>query len=166
MNEVKNFVRLVLWGIIQVLVLNQINFLGFASPFLVLLFFMIYPNHKSKWELFLIAFFTGLCIDAFSDTGGIYAASLLLVVLFRPVFLRLFFIQKADEHEVNLFQILFFPRVLYVFLIAFVFHASFYLFEYFSFAHWVANFAKVLICSVLTMVVCLLGLHFSISSKK
>lgn len=166
MSDVKNIAQLIILVFVQVMFLNQIHFFGFASPMLFLLFFIVFPYQENKSALLFTAFLVGLVIDAFSDTGGVYTASLLFVVFVRPLFIRLFFGQNFVYQEINLFQVSFLARVMYIFLIAFLFHLLFSLFELFDFGLWLASFWKVLISTLFTVIVCLLSLYLFSSTKK
>lgn len=166
MSEARNITQLFFLVIIQVMLLNQIHFWGFANPMLFLLFFMTYPYQESKSGLLLMAFFAGLFIDIFSDTGGVYAASTLCVVLVRPLFIRLFFGQNFDYQKINLFQISFFGRIVYMLLIAFLFHSLFYLFELFDVGLWLVSFWKVIFSTIFSVIVCLLSLYLFNPERK
>lgn len=166
MNDIKNIIRLLFLVLVQVTILNQIYFFGFANPMLYLLFFMTFPYQESKSLLLIIAFFTGIVIDVFSDTGGIYAASTLFVVFVRPLFIRLFFGQNFDFQEINLFQISFLARVVYILLITFLFHSLFYLLELFDFHLWLVSFWKIIVSTIFSVFVCLLGLYLLSPQKR
>ena len=59
------FVFLVL---LQVLVLNHVHILGYATPMLYIYYILILNAETPRKSLLLQAFFIGLCIDIFSNT--------------------------------------------------------------------------------------------------
>ena len=60
------FIGLVL---LQVLILNNVHIAGYATPFLYIYFILKFASGTSRNELMLWAFFFGLTIDIFADTG-------------------------------------------------------------------------------------------------
>ena len=81
------FVGLVLF---QVLVLNHVHIVGYATPFLYIFLILKFESSVSRNALMLWAFFLGLVIDVFSDTPGMNAAATVLLAFLRPLLLRLF----------------------------------------------------------------------------
>ena len=91
MNEiVKHFWRFVIFLIIQVLVLNQLE-IGFGIQIMVYpLFIMMLPFEINIFLLLGLSFLLGIGIDTFSNTYGLHASSLLLFAYLRPVIFKLF----------------------------------------------------------------------------
>ena len=98
MNSLTYIFQLTGWVLLQGIVLNNINLFGYADPALYLLFFMTYPSMENKTPLFLLAALSGLVIDIFSQTGGIYTCATLCVVFLRPLLIRLFFGQNLTSN--------------------------------------------------------------------
>ena len=74
------FVTLVL---IQVLLLNQVNFGGFLNPYIYVLFILLLPVSLPRYQVLLLSFFTGLAIDWFSNTPGLHASATVLMGFLR-----------------------------------------------------------------------------------
>lgn len=85
---VSNIVRFFAVMLLQVLVFNYLNLFGFINPFVYLLFILLLPFETPAWLLLILAFFTGISVDMFVNTGGIHAAATLAVGFARPVLLR------------------------------------------------------------------------------
>jgi rod shape-determining protein MreD len=85
-----NSLRFVLLVLLQVLLLNNINFLGYVNPYFYILFLVLYPFNTPQSLFMFLAFLLGLSIDAFEDSGGIHAAASLFIAYVRPVFLEVF----------------------------------------------------------------------------
>ena len=66
------FIILVL---LQVLVLNHIHFEQYATPLFYIYFLLKIDSDNSRKGLMLWAFSLGLCIDIFSNTPGLNAAT-------------------------------------------------------------------------------------------
>ncbi len=82
--------------LVQVIVLNRICLFGMAVPLAFIYVIMRLPVTISKEWLFTIAFFLGLTIDIFSDTGGINTLSCLILGALRHPILHLY-CPREDE---------------------------------------------------------------------
>ncbi len=82
-----SFIVLVL---IQVLILNNIEFSGFINPNLYILFILLLPFETPKWALLLSAFLLGFSIDMFMETFGMHAFATVAIAYIRPSILKLF----------------------------------------------------------------------------
>lgn len=83
-------IRFVLFFLIQVLVLNQIE-LGYGMQLMIYpLFIMLLPVEMNVFYLMLLAFGLGGMIDIFSNTFGLHASSLLVFAYFRPIIFKIF----------------------------------------------------------------------------
>lgn len=88
---------------LQVFLLNNILFLGYINPYLYVAFVIFYPLRKERFLFLFLSFLLGLCIDFFSDSGGINAFALLFIAYIRLFFIRL--ILKKTEQDYLLFNI-------------------------------------------------------------
>ena len=61
--------------LVQGLVLNRIQLFHCATPLLYVYFIIIFPLNYPKWAMLVWGFLLGLCIDMFSNTPGLAAAS-------------------------------------------------------------------------------------------
>ncbi len=75
----------------QLFLFDQINFMGYINPMVYLLFLVLYPLENKPAYFMLVAFFLGLIMDTFQDTGGAHAAACLTLAFTRPFWLRLVF---------------------------------------------------------------------------
>ena len=86
----KNIVRFVLFFVLQVLVLNQIEIGTGAQIMIYPLFIFLLPVELNVIFLMAIGFALGICIDAMSNTYGLHASSLLAMAYLRPAIFRIF----------------------------------------------------------------------------
>ena len=63
---------------LQIIVLNNINFLGYINPYFYIFFIFLYPIKKGDASILILSFLLGLFIAIFSASGGINAAATLL----------------------------------------------------------------------------------------
>jgi hypothetical protein len=95
---VKNILRLIVFLMVQVFVLNKIPFLHqFIVPYLYFLFILWLPFSISRIGLLVIGFFTGLLLDHFTMQPGMHAAACLLVAYARPFIINLLIPKDTDE---------------------------------------------------------------------
>ncbi len=83
-----NTARFILLVLLQVLVLNHINFLGYINPYIYILFIILYPVKNNSSLFIFLSFLLGLCVDIFSDSGGVHAAASVTIAFLRPGFLK------------------------------------------------------------------------------
>ncbi len=84
----------------QVLVLNHVHILGYATPFVFIYFILKLNSSVGRNTLMLWAFFLGLTVDVFSNTPGMNAAALTLLAFVRGSLLRLVSLRDtADDYE-------------------------------------------------------------------
>ena len=96
------FIILVL---LQVLVLNHIHFEQYATPLFYIYFLLKIDSDNSRKGLMLWAFSLGLCIDIFSNTPGLNAATAVCTAFCRPWILRLFSLRDiTDNFEPGMYQ--------------------------------------------------------------
>lgn len=87
---VKHTLRFLMFFLVQVLVLNQIE-LGMGIQIMIYpLFVLLLPVEMSALPLMLVAFGLGIAIDSMSNSFGLHASSLLAVAYFRPAIFKLF----------------------------------------------------------------------------
>ena len=83
--------------LVQALVLNQIHLFGYAMPLLYVYFVISFPRNYPKWAILLWSFALGLCVDMFTNSPGVGAASLTLIGALQPYLLELFVPRDAIE---------------------------------------------------------------------
>jgi len=94
-----NIFRFIILLLIQVLVMNKINFYGFLNPQIYLLFILLLPFETPGWLLLVLAFVTGATLDLFSGTLGLHAASTVFAGFMRPMVIKL--VGEKPEYDVT-----------------------------------------------------------------
>lgn len=153
-----NSLRFVFLIFLQVLILNNINFLGYINPYLYILFIILYPFTGNQGLLLLLAFLLGWSIDIFEDSGGINAAASLVIAYIRPYLLRFSFGLSYDYQSVKLSNSSFGAMFSYVSLMVLVHHLVLFSLEIFSFAHLLLLFKEILFSAVFSIVLILFSL--------
>ncbi|MBM3454623.1 MAG: rod shape-determining protein MreD [Bacteroidetes bacterium] len=98
MNYMLNIsLRFFLFWVMQVLIFNQLEF-GFGIHMMIYpLFIMLLPFDIGDFTLMFLGFALGLTIDAFSDTFGLHASSLLMMAGFRIILFKAFSQREAYD---------------------------------------------------------------------
>ena len=161
LSNIARFFGLVL---LQVLVLNNINFLGYINPYLYFLFVLLYPFNSNRSLFLLFSFLLGISIDIFEDSGGIHAAACLIAAFIRPKFLRFSFGISYDHQTLRLSATPFGAKLSYIFLMVVIHHFILFSLEMFSFNHIVSILEKTLYSSIFTIILVFLSL--ALFSKK
>ena len=139
-------------AMLQVLVLNQMHVVGYATPFLYIYFILKLNTRTSRNALMLWAFALGLVIDIFGNTPGMNAASVILLAFSRTSILRLVTLRDIDEGfrpSVRSMGVSSFMR--YVFLSCSLFCTVLFLIDTFSFYDFPVLLLKILSSIISTM---------------
>ncbi|HET7898342.1 MAG TPA: rod shape-determining protein MreD, partial [Flavisolibacter sp.] len=95
---VKNIIRLIVFIVVQVFVLNKIPFLHQKFvPYLYYLFILWLPFSISRPGLLVIGFFTGLLLDYFMWQPGLHAAACVLIAYLRPFLISILIPKDTNE---------------------------------------------------------------------
>ena len=72
----------------QVLVLNHVHFLGYATPMVYVAILLYLPWNANRVGTLFLSFVMGLVLDAFSNTPGLTAASMVFAGFIQPYLLH------------------------------------------------------------------------------
>lgn len=163
-SALANTARFIGLVLLQVLILNNINFMGYINPYLYVLFILLYPFNSNQSLFLVLSFFLGLSIDIFEDSGGIHAAACLIAAFVRPNLLRFSFGVSYDHQNIRLSATPFGARLSYILLIVFIHHFILFSLEMFSLSHIILILKKTLFSGIFTVILVILSL--SLFSKK
>ena len=79
-----------LFFLAQVLVFGRIHLFHYATPLFYVYFVAMFPRNHEKWAILVWSFLLGLCVDIFSNTPGLAAASLTVIAAVQPYYLELY----------------------------------------------------------------------------
>jgi len=146
-------VRFLVLLAVQIVVLNNIQFSGFINPFVYIMFIMMLPVRIPNWLLLIIAFFTGLTIDIFSNTMGMHAAACVFMAYIRPALLRIMAPRDGYEAESSpsAQQLGFTWFLIYAAALTFAHHLILFYIEVFRFSEFFSTFLRVLLSTVATI---------------
>lgn len=143
-----------LLAFLQVLVLNNINLGEYGiTPFVYILLIIVLPFETSNVSLLLFAFFLGLFIDVFEDTGGVHASATVFIAFIRPFILNIF--KGRDGYPIEstpgISDYGFVWFIKYAFVLIFVHSFIYYIVLQFSFENFFLILLKMLFTGILTI---------------
>ena len=150
-----NTVRFIVLVLVQVLLLNHINFLGYINPYIYILFIIVYPLTGNKSLLILLSFLLGLTIDIFGDSGGVHAAASVFIAFIRPVMLKFSFGVSYEYNTIKISKANLSERLTYVAFMVFAHHLVLYMLEIFSFDHILLVLKSTLFSGVFSTIIIL-----------
>lgn len=152
----QNIIRFILLILVQVLVLNNIQFLGFINPYIYILFILSLPVRLPRWVSLLLAFALGLIIDIFSNTPGMHAFASVMVAFFRNNIINLFItIDEGNNPTPSYYTFSVGTYVKYVVFMVLIHHTTLFFLEAFSFVHFWLMLAKIILSSLVTILIIL-----------
>ena len=102
----RNIFRFFFLVLLQVLILNNIQFSKFINPYFYVLFILLMPFESPPWLVIIVSFMLGLSVDMFSHTIGMHTSACVLLAFLRPYVLKIF--APRDGYEPGTF-----PRIYY-----------------------------------------------------
>jgi hypothetical protein len=149
------FVSLVL---VQVLILNQVQFSGFFNPYIYVLFVLLFPLNSPRWAALTFAFIMGFVIDIFSNTLGVHSAATVFIAYIRPFILRL--ISNRDDDRSD------YPGlsqnnpgwfISYAFVMVFIHHIILFYLEVYTFSHFFTTLYRAVLSTFFSVIVIILS---------
>lgn len=153
----KHFIRFVVLMILQVVIFDNIRFLGYINPMLYIWFILGLPSSINRSLLLILAFVTGIILDIFSNTPGMYAFATVFVAYFRAPILKLVVprddVSSSYEPSVKTLGFLVFLKYAAVLIV--LLHLLLFSLEAFSFVHYELVLMKTIINSSFTLLLVL-----------
>ncbi|WP_442267348.1 rod shape-determining protein MreD [Tenacibaculum sp. ZS6-P6] len=157
------FVSLIL---IQVLVLNNIRFLGYVNPYIYIAFIFVYPYKTNRFPIISLAFLLGLLVDMFADSGGIHAMATTLIAYLRPSFFRTFFQKTEVDYEFFQMNQESFGKIFnFVASLTIIHHFVVFLLVNFSFSNLISVLINTILSAIFSLILYFLG-NFILTRKQ
>jgi rod shape-determining protein MreD len=160
----RNIGRFILLVLIQVLILNHIEFSGFINPYLYVLFILLLPLETPKWLLLASSFLLGLSVDVFMGTLGMNAFASVAMAFLRPYLLKV--MAPRDGYElgaqpnVQYFGMDWFLR--YALILVFAHHFVLFFVEAFKYHQFFTTLLRVILSTFFTMILVVLSQFLTI----
>ncbi|MDP2424485.1 MAG: rod shape-determining protein MreD [Bacteroidales bacterium] len=158
-STIRLVIRFVVLVLLQVLVLNHVRLGGYMNPYLYVLFVLLLPFSISGWALLMLSFFLGFTVDVFSNTGGIHAAATVLMALFRPNLVKLYYSKEDFEPNASpSLKYMGFQYFLgYSLVLVSIHHLALFSLEVFRFSEFGFTFLRALLSIALTLLIIIIS---------
>ena len=151
----RNIIRLILFILLQVFVLNQIPPLHqYITPYIYFLFILWLPFSLSRSGLLIVSFITGICLDFFTKTPGLHAAACVLIGYLRPFLINLLMPQQGVEfnyREPSIASLGFTQYITYVSVLTLFHHGLLFTIQAFQFGNILYLILKTLGSTVISL---------------
>ena len=161
-----NIARFILLLAAQVLIFNNINFLGYINPYPYILFIILYPVNGNRSGLLVASFFLGIVMDMFSNSGGVHAASSLVLAYFRPYIFKFSFGLSYEYQTVRINDSLTPERFSFILIAVALHHLTLFLLEIFRWNYLWDVVIRTLLSTVFTIVVCIILIYLFKPSRR
>lgn len=161
-----NLARFILLLAAQILLFNNINFLGFINPFPYILFIILYPVNGNKYGLLASSFFLGLLMDMFLNSGGVHATACIVLAYFRPAIFKFSFGLSYEYQTVRLNDVVTPERFSFLLLAVVLHHAVLFILEIFTFNFFLNIIVRTLVSTLFTIIISLLIIYLIKPNKR
>jgi hypothetical protein len=161
-----NIARFVLLLAAQILIFNNLDFLGFINPFPYLLFIILYPVNGNKTGLLVASFFLGLILDMFCNSGGVHAAASLLLAYYRPYIFKFSFGLSYEYQTVRLNDVLTPERFSFLAIAVVLHHFVLFILEVFRVSFLFEIILKTFVSTIFTLITSILIIYLFKPNKK
>lgn len=161
-----NLARFILLLAAQVLLFNNINFLGFINPFPYILFIILYPVNGNKYGLLAASFLLGLLMDLFLNSGGVHATACLVLAFYRPAIFKFSFGLSYEYQTVRLNDVVTPERFSFLFLAIVMHHVVLFVLEIFTFNFFFSIIVRTLASTLFTLIISLLIIYLIKPNKR
>lgn len=162
-----NITRFLLLILLQVLVLNKINFYGFLNPYVYILFIFLLPFETPGWLLLSLSFLLGVTVDLFSGTLGLHAAASVFTGFVKPGVVKL--VGEKPEYDITtqptLREMGFKWFLAFSATMTFLHHLALNFIDVFSFKEFLQTLLRVFLSSAFTLLFILI-LQYIFTSRK
>jgi len=153
-NTILRFgIIIIILVLIQVLILNYIQFSGFVNPYVYIMIVLLLPSVTPAWLILIISFLAGLIIDLFAGSPGMHASATLVAGFSRPYILRLISPRDGYESGTDLSMSAYGFRwfLIYTTIIVLIHHTTLFYLEVFRFADFFRTILRILLSSFFTI---------------
>lgn len=161
-----NLARFILLLAAQVLIFNNINFLGYINPFPYILFIILYPVNGNKYGLLMASFLLGLLMDMFLNSGGVHATSCLVLAFFRPAIFKFSFGLSYEYQTVKINDVLTPERFSFILLSVVLHHVILFILEIFTIDFFLNIVVRTLVSTLFTIIISILIIYLIKPNKR
>ena len=161
-----NISRFILLLAFQIIIFNNMNFLGYISPYPYILFIILYPVNGNKTVLVVASFLLGLIIDMFNNSGGAHATACLVLAYFRPSLFKFAFGLSYEYQTIKLNDVLTPERFTFILLAILIHHLTLFLLETFQLTYILDTLTRTLLSTAFSIIICIIIIYLIKPNKR
>lgn len=161
-----NISRFILLLAVQIVIFNNMTFLGFIMPLPYILFIILYPVNGNKSGLLIASFFLGLAMDFFSNSGGTHATASLLLAYMRPSIFKFSFGVSYEYQTIKLNDSLTPERFSFILISVVLHHFTLFILEAFQISFFLDILIRALLSTVFTTISCIIIIYLIKPNKR
>ena len=161
-----NIVRFFLLLAAQILIFNNVNFLGYINPYPYMLFIILYPVNGNRYGLLAASFALGIIMDMFCNSGGVHAAACLLLAYYRPYIFKFSFGLSYEYQTVRLNDTLTPERFSFILIAVVIHHFTLFLLEIFRLNFILEIMLKTVLSTIFTILLCIIIIYIIKPGKR
>ncbi|OXA92890.1 rod shape-determining protein MreD [Flavobacterium hercynium] len=154
-----NIFRFIVFLAIQVVIFNNMNFLGYISPFPYILFIILYPVNSNRSSLIFSSFLLGLTMDMFCNSGGIHATACVILAYYRPYIFKFSFGLSYEYQTIKLNDSLTPERFSFILVSVVLHHIILFVLLAFQFRFIVDVLLRTLFSSIFTIIISIIIIY-------
>lgn len=149
-RQIGHFVLLLL---LQVLLINNLQFLGVCHPYIYILCLLMMPITLPRWADMLIGAFVGLVVDIFCNSLGVHIAACVLLMYVRPYLIDAYvsdrerLIGDIDTQSIGVLDF-----IKYIVILVLLHHTMVFCLTVWSFSHFWFTLLEIVVSSAVGIV--------------
>ena len=154
--------------LIQILLLNNIQFISYINPLVYLVLIIALPQNTEKWFIILYAFLIGILLDLFEGNIGLNSSSIVFIGFITPYLHKVLIPKNSiDEKDKLNLQVLGIKTFsVYAMSVIFIHHTFLFTLEHFSSSGIIFLLFKILLSSIITFIIILIFQLFTFKVKE
>ncbi|MEN9908449.1 MAG: hypothetical protein RLZZ540_1598 [Bacteroidota bacterium] len=161
-----NILRFILLLALQIVIFNNMTFLGFILPLPYILFIILYPVNSNKSALLFSSFLLGLTMDFFSNSGGIHATACVILAYYRPYLFKFAFGVSYEYQTIKLNEALTPERFSFILLAVIIHHFTLFILEAFQVSFIFDILIRTLLSTIFTIISCIIIIYLIKPNKR
>ncbi|CAA9199242.1 rod shape-determining protein MreD [Flavobacterium collinsii] len=161
-----NIFRFIMLLAIQVVIFNNMNFLGYISPFPYILYIILYPVNSNRTGLIVSSFLLGIIMDMFCNSGGIHATACLVLAYYRPYIFKFSFGLSYEYQTIKLNDSLTPERFSFILVSVVLHHIVLFILEAFQFKFILDVLLRTLFSSIFTIITSIIIIYLIKPNKR
>ena len=152
-----NILRFILLLAVQIVIFNNMTFLGFIMPLPYMLFIILYPVNSNKSGLLFSSFLLGIIMDLFCNSGGIHATACVILAYYRPYLFKFAFGVSYEYQTIKLNEALTPERFSFILLAVVIHHFTMFILDI---------LIRTLLSTVFTIISCIIIIYLIKPNKR